>query len=247
MTALGPEFTPPHGMTPSSARGLPPPVSAVGRWVILRPVLPPDYPVLYTWAADLRQLYLWSYDRRVPPYQEFVARLERTLHETQSYVIAERHSEAPIGFCQAYDMNLAEGWASFLLHVAPEFRRRPHPAEAGLILLDLLFKYFPLRKVYADVFEYNVESYDILVNHGFREEARLPNHLWYEDRYWSVIKLALYREDYYEGRQRMDHILQAQHEVNSLIGRQDDGLRAPHPDGDRSEVPSGYPTSASSA
>ncbi len=202
----------------------PPPVaSAVGRWVVLRPVLPPDYIVLYRWASDLRSLYLWSLDRRVPPYQDFVARLEKTLRETQSYLIADQATGAPIGFCQAYDMNLSEGWASFILYVDERYRKRPHPAEAGLILLDLLFKYFPLRKVYADVFEYNEDSYNILVNHGgFREEARLPNHIWYEDRYWAVIKLAVYREDYYEGRERFQRIGQIQHVFNSLMaGRPD--------------------------
>jgi hypothetical protein len=84
--------------------------------------------------------------------------------------------------------------------------------------LDLLFKYFPIRKIYADVFEYNEESYDLLVSHGgFREEARLPNHIWYESRYWALIKLALYREDYYEWRERTNRILQVQHDYNSLM------------------------------
>lgn len=181
--------------------------------------------LLYSWAADLRDLYLWSHDRRVPACHEFVARLEKNLQQTQSYIIGERRTERPIGFCQAYDMNLAEGWCSFLLYVVERYRARPHPAEAGLILLDILFKYFPVRKVYADVFEYNHHSYDILVNHGgFREEARLPNHIWYEDRYWAVIKLALYREDYYEGRKRMDRIVQPQHDANSLMARRDGAL-----------------------
>lgn len=153
------------------------PQSAVGRWVHLRPILPPDYPVLYTWAADLRELYLWSPDRRVLPYAEFVARVESTLRETQSYLITLPDGQ-PIGFLQAYDMNLVEGWCSALFYVTREYRRGPHPAEAGLILVDVLFKYFPLRKIYGDVFEYNEDSYKILVNGGFREEARLPNHIW---------------------------------------------------------------------
>jgi RimJ/RimL family protein N-acetyltransferase len=188
----------------------------VGRWVSLRPVLPPDYPVLYGWSSDLRDLYLWLTDRRVPSYQDFVARIERALRETQSYMILERATERPIGFCQAYDMNLIEGWASFLLYVTREFRKEPQPAEAGLILLDLLFKYFPLREVYADVFEYNTDSHSLLTKHGFREEARLPEHIWYESRCWAIIKLALYREDYYEGRERIGTILDVQHEANSL-------------------------------
>jgi RimJ/RimL family protein N-acetyltransferase len=190
--------------------------SAVGRWVTLRPVLPPDYPVLYTWASDLRSLYLWSLDRRVPSYQEFVARIERSLSETQSYLVSERATEAPIGFCQAYDMNLSEGWGSFLLFMSEDYRKRPHAAEAALILLDLMFKYFPLRKIYADSFEYNRDSYDILINSGFREEARLPNHIWYEDRYWAIIKLALYREDFNVERERVARLLQLQDEFNSV-------------------------------
>lgn len=203
------------------------PPSATGRWVALRPVLPPDYITLYQWAADLRYLFLWSSDRRVLSYQEFVARIERALATTQTYLITERDAELPIGFAQAYDMNLAEGWSSILFYIVPEYRKGPHPAEAGLIMFDLLFKYFPLRKLYADIFEYNTDSYDILVSHGgFREEARLPNHIWYEYRYWALIKLALYREDYYEWRERTNHILQVQHDFNSLMDRGLGGDRA---------------------
>jgi RimJ/RimL family protein N-acetyltransferase len=150
--------------------------------------------------------------------------VESTLRETQSYLITLPDGQ-PIGFLQAYDMNLVEGWCSALFYVTREYRRGPHPAEAGLILVDVLFKYFPLRKIYGDVFEYNEDSYKILVNGGFREEARLPNHIWYESRYWSVIKLALYREDYYEGRERMDRILQVQHDYNSLISQQGEPAR----------------------
>ncbi len=122
-------------------------------------------------------------------------------------------------------MNLVEGWCSALFYVTRQYRKGPYPAEAGIMLVDLLFKYFPLRKIYGDVFEYNEDSYNILLNGGFREEARLPNHIWYESRYWSVIKLALYREDYYEGRERMDRILQVQHDYNSLIAQQGEAAR----------------------
>jgi RimJ/RimL family protein N-acetyltransferase len=203
----------------SRARAGPAFRSVVGRWVVLRPVLASDYETLYGWASDLADLYLWSHDRRVLVYQDFVARLEANLRQSQSYLVVERTRDLPIGFCQAYDLNSTEGWVSFLTYVVPEFRRRPHPAEAALILLDILFKYFPIRKVYADVFEYNTDSYDILTSHGmFREEARLPNHIWYEDRFWAVIKLALYREQYRQGREAgFAKVLQLQHARNSLL------------------------------
>lgn len=144
--------------------------------------------------------------------------MDRALHESQMFLIVQKTEHQPIGFCQAYDVNLAEGWCSLLLYVVTEFRRHPHPAEAGLIFLDFLFKHFPLRKVYADVFEYNRESLTLLKKGGFREEARLPNHVWYEDRYWSLIKLALYREVYVtDVKPRLQFILTLQDEFNSLV------------------------------
>lgn len=186
----------------------------------LRPILPRDSPTLFAWASDLRDLYLWSHDRRVPSYQEFLDRLQISVRQTQSYIVEDRATQGAIGFCQAYDLNLVEGWCSVLQYIASPYRAGPHAAEAGLIFFDLLFKYFPLRKIYADVFEYNEHSYNILTRHGgFREEARLPNHIWYEYKYWAMIKLALYREDYYQGRERMHRVLAIQHEVNSVMQR----------------------------
>lgn len=192
--------------------------SAEGRWVALRPVLRSDYMTLYSWATDLRTLYLWSSDRRIPPFEEFVLRMDRVLHETQMLLMLERQHRAPIGFCQAYDINLSEGWASLLVFADDAHRSHPHPAEGGLIFVDFLFKHFALRKLYADVFEYNEESLKILLKGGFREEARLPNHIWYEGKYWSQLKLALYREEYMSVvRRRWDMILQIQHDFNSLL------------------------------
>ncbi len=40
-----------------------------------------------------------------------------------------------------------------------------------------------------------------------------------------MIKLALYREDYYEARERFDRIAQVQHDYNSLIARRGEPAR----------------------
>lgn len=192
--------------------------SLEGRWIALRPLLRSDYMLLYNWAADLRSLHLWCTDRRIPPFEEFCARVDRMLHESQSFLVLDRRSGNAVGFGQAYDINLAEGWGTILVYAVAEYRCQPHPAEAGLLLVDSLFKNFPLRKLYADVFEYNRRSIDILEKGGFRVEARLPEHLWYEGRYWSLIKLALYRDQYFqEVRRRWDFLLRVQHEFNSVI------------------------------
>lgn len=59
--------------------GLLPPVAFEGRLVKLRPVVRDDYPLIFTWRIDAYSMHLWSPQRRVPSFEEFIPEIEQMI------------------------------------------------------------------------------------------------------------------------------------------------------------------------
>lgn len=190
---------------PSGSHGAP--SAMVGRWVALRPHTPADFDRYYEWRTDLTEYGMWK--PRVPVTREgYLAELERITASSLLLTVTNRGDGAPIGMVQTYDLSLEDGWVFFLAYVTPQYQGRGHGAEASLLIADYLFSYFPIRKLYADVFEYNQRSLKALLNAGFVEEGRRRAHRYFHNQYWSLIHLALYREDWDSLRsRRLTHFL----------------------------------------
>lgn len=52
---------------------------------------------------------------------------------------------------------------------------------------------------------------------GFVEEGRFKQHTWFGDRYWDVIRLAMYREDWYRFRERTHFLLGVAEEASEIL------------------------------
>lgn len=202
------------------APALPAPPSVIsGRWTTLRAVSRDDYPSFFKWRSDVFDLHIWAASKRVPTAEEFGGEIEQLLRQSITFVVVNNRDAVSIGFVQAYNLNFAEGWCYALVYTE-RGHRRGHGAEAYVALLDYLFRSFSLRKVYADVYEFNIESMKPLTSGGFVEEGRLKHHTWFNDRYWDVIRLAMYREDWYRFRERTHFVLGIAQDAEEMIARQ---------------------------
>ena len=65
-----------------------------------------------------------------------------------------------------------------------------------LLFFDYLFTVFNIRKLYAEVLEFNFGQFASGAEHVFKVEGRLTDHDWYDGRYWDMLVLALYRDDF---------------------------------------------------
>ncbi len=206
-----------------------PPISCEGRWVKLRPLSRPDFLTLFRWRADIESLHLWSSERRVPSFEEYVEEMERFIPTTVTLLILTK-AEEPIGFVQGYHLSHVNGWCRFLIYLTPEHRGKGYPVEALLLFADYGFANFNFRKVYADVFEYNEDVLRMLGAAGFVEEGRLKEHVFFQGRFWDMCHLALYREGWEELKQRLGFSLYAAQADDAGFpgdGRHDEsGLRA---------------------
>jgi RimJ/RimL family protein N-acetyltransferase len=121
----------------------------------------------------------------------------------------------PFGFVQAYNFSQDLGWVFLLVYYARESRTPATALEATYLFGVYLFNAFPLRKLYAEVFEYNVDVLRQLERVGWKEEGRFAKHIWFRDRYWSLIRMSLFREDWIPERERLKMLIDGQHGVDT--------------------------------
>ena len=119
--------------------------------------------------------------------------MQRVLSQSITLFVESKRRSTPVGFVQAYGLNLHEGWCYSLAYTSPEYRRG-FGAEATAGLLEYLFSEFPLRKVYADVLEFDMDTIKPLLGAGFVEEGRFREHVWHGEQYWDMYRFAIYRE-----------------------------------------------------
>lgn len=161
---------------------------------LLRPIEDSDLRSIYQSSLDPNTTHRWRFRGRTPSPEEF----RRSLFSGDllcQYVVAPREKvDSLVGVVTAYNPDLVAAHC-FIAFLRTDPGRQ---FEAGLmiegatIFLQYLFDHFPLRKIYAEVPEYNTE---LLANSSdlFVEEGLLKDHYLYDGRMWDQHILALYR------------------------------------------------------
>lgn len=171
----------------------------IGRWSVLRSLSDQDYPFVCHMFRDLDTRHLWLEERRLLPEgiirDKLAEDLTRYYHTFFVFAPQETPRE-PIGLFYTYRYSPSNGTVFASIAVDKAQQRLGCVAEAGLMAYRYLFTNYPLRKVYANVFEFNKESYDFSKSCGFVEEGFMREHIYYNGRYWGVYTLALYRNTY---------------------------------------------------
>jgi RimJ/RimL family protein N-acetyltransferase len=190
--------------------------SISGRWVRLRPVSRADYPTLFQWRADVDMVHLWNLSRRTVGYEEFIAEFEQSLRNSLFMAIIDRETDRLIGYSQTYNASPWDRWVFAAVYVTEAYRGKAHFPETAMLAMDVFFKWFPLEKVYVEVYEFAHWAH-ILPPLGFVEEGFTPNHFWHDGRYWGLTKYALYRERWPEARERMQDILNVRQRLEEPV------------------------------
>jgi RimJ/RimL family protein N-acetyltransferase len=171
--------------------------------VRLEPLLPDDPSVmgdLYRAAIDPISSYRWRFRGATPSPQEFTALLFDGVH--CQYVARHPPSRRLLGLVVAYDYQPEPG------HVKVGFVRSADGELGGLMVeamflfVDHLFRTFPLRKVYSEVPDYNLDLVAGLPPGLLTQEAHLPEHVARGGRRVGLSVFATHRaafEDFAAG------------------------------------------------
>jgi len=184
-----------------------------GRLVRLRPVCKEDYPYLIKWRQNTDQLKLWLTYRHISDDE---VTLDEILHDMRqnrhvTFIIERKHDSKPIGMIYSYDLYLVDGHCKVTTFLDSQVKGRGHGFEAHGLFLLYLFDYYNLNKIYADAYEYNSYSLNLMLKAGYVEEGRFPEHRYFQGKSWSMIRLALYRNNYDAIKEKLAKITRTKH------------------------------------
>lgn len=98
------------------------------------------------------------------------------------------------GFVFSYDYRPFDLHCKVCLYAVPEYRGTGLAGVMGASFIDELFTIYPLRKVYALVYDYNGASLQSNLQAGFAEEGVMRDYRYLAGSYYDCHVLALTRE-----------------------------------------------------
>lgn len=154
---------------------------------------------IYEIESDVSEKYLWSDQRNIPNKQNFAQEFhDRLNHYYFTYFIITDMQNEPIGFIYTTQYHPWDHHLYITIYIKKKYRRTLVAAEAGILTVDYLFKYYKLKKIYTMVYDYNDESRNYQITGGFVEEGLMRQHRFYNGEYHDVHLMALYPDVFYK-------------------------------------------------
>lgn len=172
--------------------------SFVGKFVVLRPILPTDITPLYLMVQHPLVAPRFRFRSLTPSPELFNATLWDGV--LSQYVICGRTGPEPLGLVSAFSANLGAGYCELAVMTAPHSRGGPHLREALEMFINHLFNAFPLRKIYAEMLDISLARLGLNRYPAVAEEGRKHAHEPVMGEFRDLVTLAIYRDRWPEIR-----------------------------------------------
>jgi RimJ/RimL family protein N-acetyltransferase len=173
----------------------------------LRPVTIEDVPFLHEVETSPETGWRFRFRGVMPSVEQYAAGLGGDV--LQAFMIDDKQRNARVGSVAAYGANLHDGHAYVSVIVAPAYEKTGWGMEATLFFMNYLFAVWPLRKLYADVVEFNLSQFESGEGKAFHTEGVLKQHHYFGGRHWDQHVLAAYREEWLAAFGRTISVLSA--------------------------------------
>ncbi len=180
----------------TSTNGSPPPAfdlaSYVSETVFMRPLLPQDHEQLYFAALEPQNSYRWRYRGQTISFREFSESLSQGV--LAQFAFASTNNSGLVAFCSSYNYDPAAQHCSFAVQRL-DFEDTADTAviESAGLFLNYLFRTFNLRKVFAEIPEYNMPAFGVLPD-VFEIEGRRGDFYWHAGRFWAEVTISTARD-----------------------------------------------------
>jgi len=113
-------------------------------------------------------------------------------------LIIENETQRSIGYTYCYNYNSSDGFIYIkIININNENKFEKNLLEGCLLLFNYIFTMMPIRKIYYEIFEYELEDIKFIKKIGFKLEANLKEDKFFNGKYNNKYILSLYREDFY--------------------------------------------------
>jgi RimJ/RimL family protein N-acetyltransferase len=165
-----------------------------GRRIRLRTIFPADYEYLYALATNEEIGWRWRYRGASPGLEQFAAQLHDGV--LVQFVVEHVETRQRVGHVLAFEADHRNGTCHIAMVIDPALAKMGWTLEAGTLFVNYLFTGWNFRKLYGATTEFAYRDFSSMAGEWFREEGRLHDHEWHAGRYWDMVMLALYREDF---------------------------------------------------
>jgi RimJ/RimL family protein N-acetyltransferase len=148
-------------------------------------------PFLYSLATASETGFRWRYRGAFPTQERFVADFWGQV--LTQFLVVDAKSNENLGLVVCYEAELAQGYAYVGAVFSNTAIRRGCAPLAVQMFMDYLFLIHPLRKLYLEVPEWNMETIRSGTERSFAVEGVLRSHDYYAGRHWDRYILAIYR------------------------------------------------------
>ena len=159
---------------------------------------------IYSCHCDMSMRMFWTDEREFYGYNQFIEHFQTELRRFYHvyFIILDKKSKLPVGFVYSYNFNRSDGLLYETIYICPKYQSRGYGAEAGLLFSNYLFCFFPIRKIYCDVYGYNSKSQQLLKGVGFKLEGQLREHRYFNGAYHDMYRFATFRDEFYKNNQK---------------------------------------------
>ena len=173
------------------------PVFLIGRRVNLRPFLRTDIPTLTRWINDpeVREFVASTLPQTEKQEEEWFNKLGAS--DKDIVLGIETKEGVLIGSMGIHKINWRDRICTTgALIGEKEYWGKGYGTDAKMVLLDYIFNVLNLHKACSSVIAYNKRSLHYSLHCGYGVEGRRRKHMFKRGRYWTLIELGLFREEW---------------------------------------------------
>lgn len=101
-----------------------------------------------------------------------------------------------IGFAYTYEFHPLDGHTKMTVAIKKEYISSGVGCLIAIKFLNYLFKNYSLRKVYMNVYDYNNNSINAIKSIGLKEESRLKEYHYYDNKFCDVVIFSISKSEY---------------------------------------------------
>lgn len=160
--------------------------------VFMRPVMPQDHEQLYFASLEPTNSFRWRFRGQTVSFRDFSESLSAgTLCQ---FAFADIETSGLVAFCSAYNYDPVAHHCTFAVQRLDfDSKYDTSVIESVALFLNYLFETFNVRKVFADIPEYNFPNFG-LVKDVFEMDGEKRDYYWHAGRYWSEMSISTSRD-----------------------------------------------------
>jgi RimJ/RimL family protein N-acetyltransferase len=171
-----------------------------GQLVRLRPIEPGDAERCYRWYNDdevTSTLFAVRYPISMVHEERFLSERPANDFTNGLFLAIETKDGRHIGNINLFDVRAEDSKAGFGIAIGEkDCWSQGYGTDAVVTLLGFAFDEMNLHRVWLTTVEYNERAQACYLKCGFREEARLRQHVFRHGRYWDVVQMGILRDEF---------------------------------------------------